>query len=172
MQKNSESAVSPVVAIMLMLVVTIIIAAIVSGFAGGLVQGNNQAPQATIKGMLSVNVSSNVLIMNHMGGDELATEKTDLVLKESADYGSYAGLLGSGPELVVNKTKIHDVSGKFWVNATDGGKDVLVWRPGEPMYYELGSKTFTSSDVGKSLELEVNTQEGKSISRSKVPIVT
>ncbi|MBP2134045.1 FlaG/FlaF family flagellin (archaellin) [Methanomicrobium sp. W14] len=46
---NSDSAVSPVVGVMLMLVVTIIIAAVVSGFAGGLVGGTDQkAPLLTM----------------------------------------------------------------------------------------------------------------------------
>jgi archaeal type IV pilus assembly protein PilA len=39
--REQEDAVSPVVGVMLMLVVTIIIAAVVSGFAGGLVGGSN-----------------------------------------------------------------------------------------------------------------------------------
>jgi archaeal type IV pilus assembly protein PilA len=41
-KKHCEDAVSPVVGVMLMLVVTIIIAAVVSGFAGGLIGSNNQ----------------------------------------------------------------------------------------------------------------------------------
>jgi archaeal type IV pilus assembly protein PilA len=42
--KNQDSAVSPVIAVMLMLVVTIIIAAVVSGFAGSLVSNTQKAP--------------------------------------------------------------------------------------------------------------------------------
>ncbi len=41
---NRESAVSPVIGVMLMLVVTIIVAAIVSGFAGGLINGQQKSP--------------------------------------------------------------------------------------------------------------------------------
>ncbi|MDO9324434.1 MAG: type IV pilin [Methanoregula sp.] len=41
-RENGDDGVSPVVGVMLMLVVTIIIAAVVSGFAGGLIGGNNQ----------------------------------------------------------------------------------------------------------------------------------
>ena len=40
--RENEGAVSPVVGVMLMLIVTIIIAAVVSGFAGGLMGGSNQ----------------------------------------------------------------------------------------------------------------------------------
>ena len=43
-RKNGEDGVSPVVGVMLMLVVTIIIAAVVSGFAGGLVGGQQKSP--------------------------------------------------------------------------------------------------------------------------------
>ncbi|MGB7993385.1 type IV pilin N-terminal domain-containing protein [Methanoregula sp.] len=43
-QKKGEDAVSPVVGVMLMLVVTIIIAAVVSAFAGGLVGGQSKSP--------------------------------------------------------------------------------------------------------------------------------
>jgi FlaG/FlaF family flagellin (archaellin) len=48
-KKNSDVAVSPVVGIMLMLVVTIIIAAVVSAFAGGTVAGTQKAPSATME---------------------------------------------------------------------------------------------------------------------------
>jgi archaeal type IV pilus assembly protein PilA len=45
---KNEDAVSPVVGVMLMLVVTIIIAAVVSGFAGGLVDSTESAPSVTM----------------------------------------------------------------------------------------------------------------------------
>lgn len=45
-KKNGEEAVSPIVGVMLMLVVTIIIAAVVSAFAGASVSGTQKAPSA------------------------------------------------------------------------------------------------------------------------------
>lgn len=45
---TKEDAVSPVVGVLLMLVVTIIIAAVVSGFAGGLASGKEKAPSISI----------------------------------------------------------------------------------------------------------------------------
>ncbi len=48
LRKNGEEAVSPVVGVMLMLVVTIIIAAVVSAFAGSTVSGTQKAPSASI----------------------------------------------------------------------------------------------------------------------------
>jgi FlaG/FlaF family flagellin (archaellin) len=43
-RKNGEDGVSPIIGVMLMLVVTIIIAAVVSGFAGGLIGGQQKSP--------------------------------------------------------------------------------------------------------------------------------
>ena len=45
---TKEDAVSPVVGVMLMLVVTIIIAAVVSAFAGGMASSQDKVPQASI----------------------------------------------------------------------------------------------------------------------------
>jgi archaeal type IV pilus assembly protein PilA len=45
---KNESAISPVVGVMLMLVVTIIVAAVVSGFAGGLVAGQKATPSLSM----------------------------------------------------------------------------------------------------------------------------
>lgn len=49
MTLKKDEAVSPVVGVMLMLVVTIIIAAVVSGFAGGLAGETQKAPQISLK---------------------------------------------------------------------------------------------------------------------------
>ena len=47
-KKKGDDGVSPVVGVMLMLVVTIIIAAVVSGFAGGLINGQSKSPSLTM----------------------------------------------------------------------------------------------------------------------------
>ena len=84
---HKDSAVSPVIGILLMLVVTIIIAAVVSGFAGSLTSGQSAAPQVSVSVGSSVqNISdtdttnyvsdypagftaSNGLIFEHKGGE-------------------------------------------------------------------------------------------------------
>ncbi|MDI9633023.1 MAG: type IV pilin N-terminal domain-containing protein [Methanolinea sp.] len=83
-------AVSPVVGVMLMLVVTIIIAAVVSGFAGGLAGESRKAPQASIKVSPAIEsikdtntanwqpdypanfTAKNGLLFEHAGGDGFA----------------------------------------------------------------------------------------------------
>lgn len=68
MKWNKEPAVSPVIGVMLMLVVCIIIAAVVSGFAGSLTGGTDKAPQITL-GAKVVNGTS--IIISNQGGDGL-----------------------------------------------------------------------------------------------------
>jgi len=58
--RENEDAVSPVVGVMLMLVVTIIIAAVVSGFAGGMIGGNNQKTPTLAMDVKIVNTGSAV----------------------------------------------------------------------------------------------------------------
>jgi len=48
-RKNGDDGISPVVGVMLMLVVTIIIAAVVSAFAGGAVTGSQKSPNANVE---------------------------------------------------------------------------------------------------------------------------
>jgi FlaG/FlaF family flagellin (archaellin) len=84
--KERESAVSPVVGVMLMLVVTIIIAATVSAFAGGLVGTADKAPQAAFDVKVAVThhlgyypYDDRVLTITHLGGDPIDTARTKLV---------------------------------------------------------------------------------------------
>ena len=80
--KERESAVSPVVGVMLMLVVTIIIAATVSAFAGGLVGTTDKAPQAAFDVKILVKYgqySDNFMTITHLGGDPIDTERTKIV---------------------------------------------------------------------------------------------
>lgn len=62
-------AVSPVVGVMLMLVVTIIIAAVVSAFSGGMAQTTSKTPQINI-GLEAHNDES--IYIDHNGGDPIS----------------------------------------------------------------------------------------------------
>ena len=67
MQTNERKdiAVSPVVGVMLMLVVTIIIAAVVSAFSGGVAQSTPKAPQVSIGAEVH---NASYIIIDHKGG--------------------------------------------------------------------------------------------------------
>jgi FlaG/FlaF family flagellin (archaellin) len=80
---NSE-AVSPVIGVMLMLVVTIIVAAGVSAFAGGVAGDQKETPvaQIDIKLVTAVDSSGSVtpqLVFTHKGGDPISTSDLKIV---------------------------------------------------------------------------------------------
>jgi len=80
-----EHAVSPVVGVMLMLVVTIIIAAVVSAFAGGMGTQKEKAPQTSLDCRITsgdsmmTGTAGPVFTMKHMGGDPINTKNVKLV---------------------------------------------------------------------------------------------
>jgi archaeal type IV pilus assembly protein PilA len=87
MHKKNESAVSPVVGVMLMLVATIIIAAVVSAFAGGMVSGTSKTPQATIQGAYS---QSKGMTITHSGGDAIPLGTTTIYVRPTKSFGNDA----------------------------------------------------------------------------------
>jgi len=74
-----DDAVSPVVGVMLMLVVTIIVAAIVSSFAGGLGSTSGTAPAATLAIKMFAGPSDKNVTIEHLGGDPLATKDLQII---------------------------------------------------------------------------------------------
>lgn len=92
-----RDAVSPVVGVMLMLVVTIIIAAVVSAFAGGLVTTKEKAPQASLEVHITwVPLASSMsgsagpqFTMKHLGGDPINTKNVKLVTSWANATGIY-----------------------------------------------------------------------------------
>ncbi len=109
MMKN-EHAVSPVVGVMLMLVVTIVIAAIVSGFTGGLVSEAGKSAQASIKADYS---QGSGLTITHMGGDIINTLQTKIIVQVTADFGS-----ATQRSWEVN-TSVVKINGKSWFDKTN-----------------------------------------------------
>ena len=84
MSKHSENGVSPVVGVMLMLVVTIIIASVVSAFAGGLWGNTDKAPVVTIQASIVLNDTSNLgnnnITLTDMGGDPFQIKDVKLIV--------------------------------------------------------------------------------------------
>ncbi len=158
---------------MLMLIVVIIIAAIVSGFPGSLVSSNNKAPEANIQGTYSA--SAGILQMYHAGGDELATQKIFVVVRlKDEENGGFSGTMSRSS---TNKSNICNSAGTCWLNATTGLVDLPVWTPGQTMYYTGTSGTgmstatgLTTASIGNTFTLEVDTIDGKLISKSDVKI--
>ena len=84
---DNKEAVSPVVGVMLMLVVTLIIAGVVSAFGGGLVSTTSATPQASISSSLTFGDS---LKLTHNGGETI--QGSALGVKTTIESGWYVDM--------------------------------------------------------------------------------
>ena len=88
LKERNEDAVSPVIGVMLMLVVTIVIAAVVAAFAGGLGADVDRAPTAA----LDIDIYSDGKVwLTSLSGEALITK--DITVKVTDANG---GALGTG----------------------------------------------------------------------------
>ena len=114
--KLSNEAVSPVVGVMLMLVVTLIIAAIVSGFAGSMVSSSSITPQAIITAEYS---QANGMVITHSGGDSLPLGQVKFATMPGEVMGSdYAQFLYNIDMSGINYTASDGESQAIMNNAT------------------------------------------------------
>ncbi len=138
MKQYKENAVSPVVGVMLMLVVTIIIAAVVSGFAGGLVKGQTKAPQATITGTFSVTKG---MTITNAGGDALATSNLLLTTTNGPTFGPGLGSTTTNPVPLNLTTNSAGIPIAFFNPATNAydGYNVTSFSPGDTWYIPIAN---------------------------------
>jgi len=86
-KSRNEEAISPVVGIMLMLVVTVVIAAVVTAYAGGLTGSTKQAPKAIIEGKYSQKTG---MTITHVSGDPIALPEVQFRTTPSELFGADA----------------------------------------------------------------------------------
>ena len=101
LKERNEDAVSPVIGVMLMLVVTIVIAAVVAAFAGGIATDTEPTPSVVLTA--DVYKSGKVTIQS-LSGDRLEIAKLDvrvygedgtLLAEKSTDDGAISGADGT-----------------------------------------------------------------------------
>jgi archaeal type IV pilus assembly protein PilA len=179
--KENESAISPVVGVMLMLVVTIIIAAVVSAFAGSSISGQNKVPQATIQGKFSISTG---MTISNAGGDPLATNDLVFTVRNSNLFGSN---LEQKTAQVINKTLITNSSNTSILDSTTGSINVPAYVTGDTWYISkdnIACSTLqpavanlssdycfnNTANIGKTFVLEVSDSKGDLISKTDVTI--
>ena len=95
-QERNEDAASPVIGVMLMLVVTVVIAAVITAFATGMAgESTATTPMALLDAdnqQMTGDLLSTFDIV-HKGGDEMALENIQVVIEPSGSDSSYGILL-------------------------------------------------------------------------------
>jgi FlaG/FlaF family flagellin (archaellin) len=127
MKQVNQNAVSPVIGVMLMLVVTIIIAAVVSGFAGGLIGNSQKIPQATIKGVFSQSGGMQII---DTGGDTLSGANLMFTVTNDPNFGQG---LSTATTQILAKSIITDANGNALQN-NDGTSSVTSFGLGQTLY--------------------------------------
>jgi len=123
-RKKSEDAVSPVIGVMLMLVVTIVIAAVVAVFAGGLGTDVDTAPVTVVDiSDISGGYTENLPVMNIKSGHKYGSDR----LSYHIDGVSY---LFKMDQSKVNETQPDGEEGVDYLEYQTGG-----W--GSPTYYYI-----------------------------------
>jgi len=158
-----ESAVSPVVGVMLMLVVTIIIAAVVSAFAGGLSSGTNKAPQLSLGA--EAHDASNILL-DFKSGDTVSggaiTVRTFIPMGTYKDM-SYTVDLANATYLPTGEKVYSGGPYGTWKTLQTGDRIRIDWK------YAFGENSWTPGTyyapaVGEPLNIEVyDSASGKMI---------
>lgn len=108
-QKRSEDAVSPVIGIMLMLVVTIVIAAVITAFATGMAGDSTTTPMALLEAdnpQLTTEGYLNTFDIVHKGGDEMILENIQIVVTPTGGDNTGIGLVLKGGELFNGEYKL------------------------------------------------------------------
>lgn len=176
MMHHNENAVSPVVGVMLMLVVTIIIAAVVSAFAGSTVSGTDKAPQATVQATYSL---AEGMTITHSGGDSVPMSTTTIHVKPGRSFGDDA----TRYSWTVNKSYILSSSGDSWATIrallpgetakiTASNLTYVQQRPDLSLGDDTeGSYGFNNiANIGLTFELQFMDSSGKIIAETPVMI--
>lgn len=127
MNNRNEAGVSPVVGVMLMLVVTIIIAAVVSAFGSGMVDSQPKALQAKIGATFSV---SQGMTITHDGGDAIPLDNLIFITNNGDGFGPNAQKVTTQRidlSLITDKD-----GGPVFSTNTIGGKSSF--NPGDTLY--------------------------------------
>lgn len=141
--RREDIAVSPVIGVLLMLTLTLIIAAIVNSYAGGLVVTETKAPSVTLHASYS---QSNGLTLRHVSGDPIPTSSVKIIVRPSETMGRNASQSSS----VVDKQYIINSSGGTWESG------IPSFRPGEVAYVNESTNdgfSYLQQDIAKSENL-------------------
>ncbi len=129
---SREGAVSPVVGVMLMLTITVMIAAVVSVFTGGISDTGEKVPQASFK--VRVNLDENRTYFDHAGGDPVSL--TDIKV----------AFISGERKIAISRTDI----GKTCINFTQVGDAGTTIMAGDTFFIE--GETPSNANDGSGLK--------------------
>jgi len=159
MKSIYEDAVSPVIGVMLMLVVCIIIAAVVSGFAGSLTGNTEKVPQMTMKTDAYKQDNTGYILLTHNGGEPLSAE--NMMVKTFIPSGTFKD---ASYEVADWRNATYVKTGQTLKSAGSWGTWDVTMMPGDSIKIDwtnafpadcYGTPGGASPNVGEPLNIEV-----------------
>jgi FlaG/FlaF family flagellin (archaellin) len=146
---KQNTAVSPVIGSILMIVLTIIVAAVVSSFAGGMIETKQKFPTVTFEAEFASNGDLSLL---HLTGDPLPLSMVTVRLTPSETFGIDA----KKHSRMIDKTAFQ-MQKKHW------GTDISVMRVGDRHYIERKDleKTLDSAETDPAYQIINSNSDGK-----------
>ena len=168
---KKEDAVSPIVGVMLMLVATIIVAAIVAAFAGGLAAETDASPNIIISGTYS---QTDGLLLKHLSGDSVSG--VDIYVRPDQGFStSYHKLSWKADSIsessVWNAGDTREVSASKIQPMTNGAPDSGT--PDSGKYHDGSSSSYgfnNQKSIGKTMIVELH-KDGRIIASTPVKIM-
>lgn len=163
---KKEDAVSPIVGVMLMLVATIIVAAIVAAFAGGLAAETDASPNIIISGTYS---QTDGLLLKHLSGDSVSG--VGIYVRPDQGFStSYHKLSWKAGEIaengVWNAGDIKEIAAENIQPETNGAPNSGSNHAGYSSYYGFNNQT----SIGKTMIVELH-KDGRIIASTPVKIM-
>ena len=158
--KRDEKAVSPVIGVILMVSITVILAAVIASFVFGLgSKAPKSAPQVSLQASA---ISDSKITITHQGGDSILWNNTKIILTNPATGNSWYAIL------TVNAT-----SGKVSTKSASTNLEVDAVNPSNYLYFDPGEQitiynvTFGSS--GQTINVRViDTASGQALLSANV----
>jgi len=116
MRSPADQAVSPVVGVMLMLAVTVMVAAVVSTYAGGFSGGAEKSPQSSIR--VTPDLNRHSIFFDHTGGDPFTLNSIEVVLR-ARDNKTSLSTLDIGSKVIAFDEVGSTLSGDTTIQAGD-----------------------------------------------------
>lgn len=151
---HTNAAVSPVIGVLLMLTLTLVVAAIVNSYAGGLFDTEPKAPTVTLLASFhQIYNNNNSLDLRHISGDPLPTSSIKILLRPSETFG--AGALQQISQ--IDKSYITNISD----TTLSWGNGISVFSPGDMAIISSEHANNTQVNVEKKYWITNQSNQGK-----------
>ncbi len=134
---KKERAVSPVIGVILMVAITVILAAVIASFVFGI---GSKAPKAAPQASLQASaVNDSAITITHQGGDSILWNDIKIIVTNSTGGSWYAQL----------KYNASATSSNYVDTATGSTLNVKVVNPSNHQYFDPGEQITVSPTTGK-----------------------